>query len=192
MSPLGAPPDSLDGFPVWRLTSERVLYRVHQRTRSPWYFDSSPHGRFNLSPPRGTCYLAETAAGAFLETLGRQGRLIPRVEVDIRALSMLTISSELTLADCTVARSRGYGVTAALHALEDYARTQSWARAFAEAGFDGIRYRVSHDPRARSRAVALFGPSGEAPWPRSTWSPISEVVIRSIERAFGLLVVPAP
>jgi hypothetical protein len=192
VSPLGAPPDSLDGFPAWRLRPERVLFRVHRRTRNPWYFDSGPDGRFNLPAPRGTCYLAETAVGAFLETLGRQGQLIPQPEVDERALSTLRVPREHRLADCTVARARGFGVTAGIHALEEYERTQTWARAFADAGFQGVRYRVSHDPRVQGRGITLFGQAGEADWPRPPWAPISRPLLTHVERTFGLLVIPTP
>lgn len=192
MSPLSAPPQSLDGFPVWRLDTERALSRVHLRTRNPWFFDGSADGRFNLRAPRGTCYLAETAVGAFLETLSRRGRLIPQAEVDDRALSTLTVPYERHLADCTVARARGFGITAGIHALEDYERTQAWAQAFAASGFEGIRYRISHDPRAPGVGVALFGPAGEADWPVSPSMPIPRALMNRVERAFGLIVVPTP
>jgi hypothetical protein len=182
----------LEGFPAWRLGPERALYRVHLRTRNPWYFDSGPDGRFNLLPPRGTCYLADTAVGAFRETLGRQGRLIPQADVDRRALSTLTVPHECRLADCTVARARGFGITAGIHAAEDYRRTQAWARAFADAGFQGVRYRISHDPRAPGIGIALFSEAGEADWPVAPWAPLSLVLVNRIQRAFGLIVVPTP
>ena len=165
---------------------------MHLRTRTPWYFDSSPNGRFNLPAPRGTCYLAETAVGAFLETLGRQGRVIPQSQVDLRALSQLAVHGAYRVADCTVARARGFGITAGIHAMEDYGRTQAWARAFAEAGFEGVRYRISHDPRATGIGIALFGSAGEASWPAAPWAPIPRALLNRIERAFGLLVVPTP
>ncbi|MBV9170509.1 MAG: RES domain-containing protein [Chloroflexi bacterium] len=86
MSPLGPPPADLSGFPSWTLPTSRELYRVHRRDRGAWYFDSSYSGRFNLSGKFGTCYLALQPEGAFLETLGRQGRLIDQFEVERRVL----------------------------------------------------------------------------------------------------------
>jgi hypothetical protein len=130
--------------------------------------------------------------GAFLETLGRQGRLIPQVEVDRRALSTLAVPHELRLADCTVARARGFGITAGIHAMEDYQRTQTWAQAFADAGFEGVRYRISHDPRAPGTGIALFGTAGEADWPVSPWTAIPQELLNRTQRAFGLTVVPTP
>lgn len=192
MSPLAAPPSSLDSFPTWRLGPERTLFRVHRRGRNPWFFASGPDGRFNLAHPDGTCYLSETDVGAFLETLGRLGRLIPQHDVDERALSTLTLPRELRLADCTVARARGFGITAGIHALEDYGRTQAWARAFRRVGFEGIRYRLSHDPRAPGVGIALFGPSGEAEWPTADMQPIPPDLITRVARRFGLLVVESP
>lgn len=192
MSPLAVPPASLDRFPEWRLGPERALFRVHLRTRNPWYFDSGPNGRFNLPAPRGTCYLAQTEVGAFLETLGRQGRLVPQAEVDRRALSQLAVPRQHRLADCTVARARGFGITAGIDALEDYGRTQAWACAFLAAGFEGVRYRVSHDPRAPGIGIALFGSTGEVGWPALPWTPMPRALISRIERGFGLRVVPPP
>ncbi|MEA2639954.1 MAG: hypothetical protein QOF51_1348 [Chloroflexota bacterium] len=183
---------SLAGFPSWMLSPERVLYRVHRRTRSAWYFDSGPDGRFNLSPPNGTCYLAETAIGAFLETLGRQGQLIPQADVDERALSTIMVPDARRLADCTVARARGFGITTGIDAIEDYARTQQWARAFHAVGFTGIRYRISHDPRAPGVGIALFGSAGEASWPATPWEPIPRALLNRVERTFGLLILPTP
>lgn len=192
MSPLGVPPPSLAGFPTWQLPVEQALFRVHRRLRNPWYFDSGPHGRFNLSEPRGTCYLAKTAVGAFLETLGRQGRLIPQAEADARVLSTLRVPRPLAIADCIAARARAFGITVGIHALEDYTRTRQWALAFAEAGFDGVRYRASHDPRARSIGIAVFGPTGEGNWPFPPPAPIPRALIARVERTYHVLVVPTP
>jgi hypothetical protein len=192
VSPLATPPPSLVGFPSRSLRPDRVLYRVHRRGHNPWYFASGPDGRFNLSEPDGTCYFSETDIGAFLETLGRVGRLIPRAEVEERVISALSVPRAVRLANCTVARARGFGVTVGIHALEDDARTQAWATALHAAGFDGIRYRISHDPRASGVGIALFGPSGEATGPRPPGQPISADLIARIQRQFGLLVVETP
>ena len=81
MSPLGPPPADFTGFPHWALPTTRALYRIHRQDRGPWYFDNGPTGRFNLSGAFGTCYLALVPEGTFLETLGRQGRLIDPAEV---------------------------------------------------------------------------------------------------------------
>lgn len=96
------------------------------------------------------------------------------------------------LADCTSRRARAFGVTAALHAGEDYALTQAWARAFADAGFDGVRYLVSHDPRQRLAGVALFGPAGTPRRRTGKAEPIPSAIVRDAERRFGIRVLPTP
>ena len=44
--------------------------------------------------------------------------------------------------------------------MTPYDLPQRWAAAFAAAGYEGVRYRVRHDPGG-SRALALFGVAGE-------------------------------
>jgi len=194
VSPLALPPAALNGFPRWTLPPDRTLFRIHRRDRGPWYFDNSPFGRFNLSGARGTCYLALAREGAFLETLGRQGRLIDPVEVGRRVLSTLHAPHALNLANAGHARARSFGVTAGIGALEESARrtTRAWAEAFDAAGFDGVRYRVSHDPSQRVIGVALFGPAGEADWTSQLPTPIDAGLIQLMRRRYGLVVVPTP
>jgi len=111
--------------------------------------------------------------------------------ITARALSRLPVRS-FRLADATDGRARRFGVTAALHASEDFEVTQAWAAAFAAAGFDGIRYLVSHDPRARLVGVALFGPRGSPRWAKGRSGPIPATVIREAEERFGVRVLPPP
>jgi hypothetical protein len=167
VSPLGPPPADLTGFPRWTLPPSRALYRIHRRDRGPWFFDNGPSGRFNLSGAVGTCYLALAPEGAFLEMLGRQGRLIDPAEVTRRGLSTLHVPRSMGLANAGHARARAFGITAGISAMEEPDRrsTRSWAEAFHAAGFQGIRYRVGHDPSQRAIGVALSGPAGKADWP---------------------------
>jgi hypothetical protein len=96
------------------------------------------------------------------------------------------------LADCTESSARSFGVTAAIHSSESYERTQEWAAAFADAGFGGVRYLVSHDPAQRLIGVALFGPSGAADQPVAATASIeSELIVAARER-FGIIVLPTP
>ena len=194
MSPLGSPPADLTGFPRWILPQTRALYRIHRRDRGPWFFDNGPSGRFNLSGAYGTCYLALAPEGAFLETLGRQGRLIDPTEVARRAVSRLYVPRAMVLANAGHARARGFGITAGISAIEEpnRASTRTWAEAFHAAGFRGIRYRVSHDPSQRAIAVALFGPVGEADWPAPPPEPIDSRLLELVRRRYGLIVLPTP
>ena len=182
--PLSDPPGSLDGFPS--APAPRPLYRIHRSSHEPLYFSNSGSGRFDLPAPRGTLYAAATAVGAFLEVF--RGHLIPTAEVAARSLTTLEPTSELRLADCTSPEARRFGVTAAIHSTLDYALTQHWALAFADGGFDGVYYLLSHDPSASERGVAIF-----AELIRSIVSaPVPDDVVADVQRRFGLLVVPAP
>ncbi len=191
MSPLSEPPARLDGFPRRRLPPTAPLYRIHRLDRAPWWFSHDGSGRFDLATPRGTCYLAEEPLGAFVEVF-RAMAVVPSAEVDARRVSTLHAPRPFVLADCTSRRARAFGITAAIHSGEDYTRTQAWAAALAAAGFDGVRYLLSHDPAQRSVGVALFGPAGLAQWPVEATGPVDSTVILRARREFGIRVVPTP
>lgn len=121
----------------------------------------------------------------------RDTRLVAERDVDKRVLSTLHVSEDVALADCTESRARAFGVTAAIHASENYERTQEWARAFAEADLGGVRYLVSHDPAQRLVGVALFGSAGAQDRPVAATGPIESDVIVAARERFGILVLPA-
>jgi hypothetical protein len=192
VSPLAPPPVDLSDFPVYTLTAEPPLYRVHRRGAAPWWFSRDGSGRFDLAEEsRGTCYVAARRVGALIEVF-RTGTLIPEVEVSSRFLATLHAPAETSLADCTVGAARGYGVTGALHTQPDYELTRAWADAFARAGFGGIRYLLSHDPSQGERGIALFGPAGAQELPVEVDGPIPRTVLDEAFRRFGLLVAPTP
>jgi RES domain len=194
VSPLGPPPSDSGRFPRWRLPTSRALYRIHRRDRGPWYFDNGASGRFNLSGALGTCYLALAPDGAFLDTLGRQGRLIDPAEVARRVLSTLNVPRPMVLANAGHARARAFGITAGISSIEEPDRhtTRRWAEAFYAGGFDGIRYRLGHDPSQRTIGVALFGPAGEADWPAPSPEAIAAGLLAVVRRRYGLIVLPTP
>ena len=194
MSPLGPPPADFTGFPRWTLPTTRALYRIHRQDRGPWYFDNGSTGRFNLSGAFGTCYLALVPEGAFLETLGRQGRLIDPAEVARRVLSTLRVPRPMVLANTGLARARAFGITAGISAIEkpDRRTTRRWAEAFHAAGFEGIRYRVSHDPSQHAIGVALFGPAGQSDWPAAAPEPVGGSLLSLVRRRYGLIVLLTP
>lgn len=78
---------------------------------------------------------------------------------------------------------------AAIHSTEDYDLTQAWAVALLAAGFEGIRYLVSHDPSQRLVGVAVFGQGalefGEP-------EPIGAETIAAAEAEFNIRVRPTP
>lgn len=206
MSPLSRPPEApgaFDHFPELVLAPGTELVRIHRRGRSPWWFSGEGSGRFDLGPPampsRGTCYLAQDPLGAFVEVF-RDLRVIPESELRRRALSSIALPRPLRLADATARRARVFGVTGALHSTPDYALTRAWAAAFAGAGFDGVRYLLSHDPAQELVGYALFGarseaggpPPDEDEWPPGEAGEIGFDLVHRARQELGLLAVPAP
>lgn len=190
MSPLGRPPADFSGFPRHRLKTSHALFEIHLLGQSPWWFSSSGAARFDLRPPRGTCYFAEDPLGSFVEAFRDIGT-VDQADVDARRLSRLSVPTSAVVADCATPRARSFGVTAAIHSTEDYTKTQQWASAFAAAGFAGIRYLVSHDPSQRLVGVALFGNAGERGWPYREELIPPELILAARMR-FGIVVLPAP
>jgi hypothetical protein len=192
VSPLERPPDDLGGFPTHDLEPGLLLYRIHRSDRSPWWFSNDGSGRFDLlGEDTGTCYLAERPVGAFVEVF-RTGTLIPEVEVKARRLAGLRVPSATTVADCTASEARGFGVTAAIHSQPEYELTRAWAQAFAEAGFGGVLYSLSHDPSGSEIGVALFGRAGEQGLPVESSDTIPDAVLDEARTRFALLVLPTP
>ena len=87
--------------------------------------------------------------------------------------------------------ARGFGVTAELASMTPYDVPQRWAAAFAAAGYEGVRYRVRHDP-AGSRALALFGAAGERRWPRGRRQDVDERLLARLADETGVRVAALP
>ena len=145
----------------------------------PWWF-SSGGGRFDLSPPHGTCYLAATEATAAREVIGPSFVLSGRVPSSLvagRVVSRLVVDEGLRCALLTSSRTAAFGaVGAELSAAVTYRVSGAWAYALFSAGFGGVWY----SPRFSgpdSRALALFGEAGEAARPRDPSArPLAAVV----------------
>ncbi|HET6949247.1 MAG TPA: RES family NAD+ phosphorylase [Acidimicrobiales bacterium] len=185
------PPDQLASFPVWHVHAGTRLYRVTSAGLGPWWFSSDAQGRFDLPPPRGTCYLADDAIGALLEVLGPIVVVSPGWAHRLR-LWHLGLPDQCSAADTTVRAARGFGVTAELAAITPYDLPQRWAAAFVAAGHQGVRYRVRHDPSG-SRALALFGAAGErVRWPRGRGLPVDDDLLALLTKQTGVRVAPVP
>ena len=189
---IGPPPpvEALAGFPVWHVHAGTVLCRVTSSSLGPWWFSSDASGRFDLAPPRGTCYLADDEVGALLEVLGPVLVVSP---VWAGRLSMwhLGLPAQCSAADTTVRAARGFGVTAELASITPYELPQRWAAAFAATGHQGVRYRIRHDP-AGTRALALFGAAGERRWPRGRRQQIGSALLSRLSGETGIRVAPVP
>lgn len=190
MSPLAWPPLDLDGFPGYATKPPTQMFRIHRKVHGPWLFSQDGTGRFDLTSfgDHGTCYLAEEELGGFVEVFRDTTPIAPAAAKE-RGTSVCTFSGELHLADCTSRLAREFGITGELHSGRDYNRPQAWAVALALAGFDGIRYFVSHDPAQKLVGVALFGTPGDVP-ADSRMRDIAPGVLTAAERQFGLRVLP--
>jgi hypothetical protein len=185
---LGEPPDpeDLKRFPSSRLTPAKAIYRLHRRTRRPWYFSSSGAERFDLAEPDGSCYVALDPAVAFIEVFFGF-RIIPVEELVDMVVSTMEAPSALRLADCTSPRAVACGVTSELNTTVDDALTQRWAAALRTAGFDGMRYWARHDP-GRGPAVALFGPAGQSEThPEAATQPLDPALQADVTRRSGIV-----
>ena len=178
-------------FPYRETPAEPSWPRMHRGGHGAWWFSSDGSGRFDLEPPNGTCYLAETPLGALIEHFDGID-LIPQEDLDQRRISILGPGRALRLADCTNSHARGFGVDLALSAGSDYARAQRFAAWFHDSGFDGVRYFLRNDPTATLIGIALFGPAGEQDLPVLSTAPVDEATLEDAAGRFGVEVVPLP
>ncbi|KJQ55452.1 RES domain-containing protein [Microbacterium sp. SA39] len=165
MTAVQQPPEparSYGSFPKKTITSGTALFRAHRADRSAWWFDSSPHGRFNLTHPRGTCCTATRAETAIREKVRDEVSstgVVSRVFAETFALSALSAPAEYTCAAVSSSRAERFGVVRDLVTTGDYGLTQRWARAFASHGFGGVFYGSGYTT-GRASTLALFGDEG--------------------------------
>jgi hypothetical protein len=182
----------MSGFPIRILNPARKLYRIHRNEKEPWWFCSDLECRFDLAPPTGTCYLAETPLGSFVEVF-QDVTLIGEEDIAARGLSELHVPRRMRLADCTSPRARGFGCTGEIHTTTDYELTQRWAARFARERFNGVRYLVRHDPAQRQVGIALFGQTGVARGKvQPSAAPLDQELVAGVAQHFGIHVLPRP
>jgi RES domain len=184
-------PHDIDAnFPAITFHPERILFRVHRTINDPIHFASDPYGRFNLldTPGRGTCYMAPSPLGAYVETLGRIGAPTGE-DIEERSLSELALTRPLVLADLTDRQVLGrYGITGDISTGNDNRPSQGLAAALYELGRDGVYYAARHDPAFRERSVAVFGgPDDDKLFIVNTYAIPDELVAEGA-RQFGLRV----
>jgi hypothetical protein len=196
------PPADLSAFPSRSVLAGTVLYRQHELRAQDadagcWYFDghapgSPVEGRFSLTSPRGTCYLAETAEVAARERVGRhlaQGLPIPLSFVEDRVVTRVPLPADgLPAADaCDPDASTSHRVTRELFTGHDYELTGAWGDALDSAGFGSLIYepRFSTGP---GFALALFGTQGS----QSHRLTGSGDPLRGLLSAMGILVTGVP
>jgi hypothetical protein len=187
---LRPPPATLDGFPRWRLRRSQTLYRAHHRQQAALWFSSSLHGRFDLPPPDGTCYLALDEVSAFRERLGERLSalgLLSASEADSIMVSRLRVPRELRLADTCHPSAVSFGLTREIATVTPYALPRQWAAAFHTAGMRGVRYESRFSTAARANAVAVFGTDGASDCPAG-----ESRSGRAVAEDAGIRVLPRP
>lgn len=194
--------EGVSGFPTHRIHPDRELYRIHKASRSPLWFATTDvpgqGGRFDLSSdgPAGTCYLATSAVGAFLEKFARFGA-VTREIIDNHRLTYLAAVTPLELADLTDRTVLGdFGVTGDVSTGTDYGPSQALASRLWNVGLDGIFYAARHDPSFSERSVAVFGMAGETADEATkrfdtVTVPIPQEVIDAVQDDFHLYVMPS-
>lgn len=169
------------------------LWRIHRHERDALFFSASGLGRFDPAPGSGaefgTCYLAVTELGAFLEVFGRTNP-VPLHLVNERVITQVGLSRPLRVADLTDRRLLGdVGAIPEVSVGRDYVDSQGLATALVDAGFDAVRYAARHDPALRLHSVAVFSGAADALTVVKE-QPIPDELVRGAESEFGLLVLP--
>jgi hypothetical protein len=169
------PPRNLAGTElvrVWRRHLPNGAVRV-----SPWWFAFAPAdpytgGRYDLPAPAGTCYLAQTVAGAVLEAVQVHLANLPAAELAARGAVRAEVPTGMPpAADLTDPVGVQLGLTSAVWAGTDRPLTQRWAAAFRRDGWWALHSGIQHDVTGTLRGVSLFDQAGEhepthaGPWP---------------------------
>lgn len=198
---LGKPPDDLAGFPA-----ARDVGQLHRCSDHPgvWWFGSvdGPEdeggGRFDLTVPLGTCYLAEDDLdGALVEKLLRtpvkivvQQRLVELFHATI------TVHDAPATADLTAPGATGFGLNAEVHGTLDYALPRRWAGALYAAGWRALRHRLRGDVTGELAGRCVFGGAGlhqRAPaGMRTHVAPLDVAQATALLEARGVEVRPIP
>lgn len=188
---LRPPPESVAGFPRWRLRRDRDIWRAHRRDRSPWWFCSDLHCRFDLPAPAGTCYVATDPATAVRERLGQRlvsAGVIPIADADAFVVSTLRVPQGRRVADSAHPAAATYGVTRELATAVPYGLPQRWAAALHAQAMPGLRYLARFATTPRPNAIALFHDAGAATWPTDPEPDLG----RRAAAAAGVEVVDSP
>lgn len=156
------PGQDLQGFPRRTIEAGALWHRAHRAMLGPWFFSHQGHGRFDLTEPDGTCYVANTAAVAARELIGPDlvaSGAVPEALLAGRVVSRIPLPTEVKVASLTSNEALTHRVTGELSAMSDYTVPQAWAGAFREHGFGGVWYQPRFSP-GKGRALGIFGPAG--------------------------------
>lgn len=168
-----APDPGLDWatFPVSRPSTGTVLWRAARRGREPWWFCSCGDCRFDLDPPRGTCYAGTDELSGILESIGYEwanGSPLTLAFLRSRTLHSSVAADLLDrpLANLTSRKAVGFRITNELSDMTPYDIPRAFARLIDAARkgsrriFGGVRFRTRFDTGVTARGIALFGDTG--------------------------------
>lgn len=191
--PASPPQDAgeLANFSELVLGAGAEVHRIHSVDLGAWYFNAEDTWRFNPCSIAGlgACYLAERPVAALLESF-KGVSVLDEQDIAAKAHFTVTLEAEICLADCCVPAAGDFGVNGGIHTTTDYAMTQAWAAALAQAGFAGVRYFCRSDPGMSLIGYAFFDKAGGASrgrWPAGRDTSISEDILEEAE-AYGLRV----
>jgi hypothetical protein len=159
-----ADPAALDGFPAATWIPE--LHRLSEWPSVWWYAsvaatEDAAGGRFDLSRPRGTCYLAESLDGALVEKLLRTPvKVVVAERLDELFHATVTVRAAPATADLTAPAASGFGINAEVHATLDYRAPRRWAEALWRRGWRALRHLLRGDASGSQAGRALFGRAG--------------------------------
>lgn len=198
-SGLKAFPTASDDGPLWRLFLARDPSTGDPR--SPFWFastsddDPAAGGRYGLRDPYGTCYLAESPQGAWLEVF--RTTMVALRDLRRRRLCRATPPQPVALGDLASPLARGFEITGDIHTCSDYTIPRQWAKALHAEGLGGVAGKVRHDPALEELAVALFDEAGvRSPyglkWDITTTKPADDLDLVASMAAWGTRVADIP
>lgn len=199
------PPPDLHGRALPLIEARGPWARAYRLAHSPHYFGRGGSERFD-DPQRafGVCYVGDSVACAFVETLPAQVDLPHRVVLGVyraaladRGWAHVTVLGDddrLRLVDLTGSGLALLGADADLCSCRDYAVPQRWSRALWSHPDqpDGILYRARHDPSRTS--VALFDDRVDGRitmTAQGAWSDALNIpLLRGIVTSYGIAILP--
>ena len=188
-----ADPRELQGLPI--VYDMPSFFRVHLAEHEPTCFGNRSLYRFDppkrRQPDFGTCYMAKSREGAFLDALGGI-RPLPEHLVNQRVISEIHVVDDFRIADLTdKTLARTFGIHGDLFAGENHQLTQEWAAALWDAGYRGVQYTARHDVAFTELSVALFAQPGV--WPdmfKSEEPEPIDVALLTTMASYGIEVIP--
>ncbi|MFF4909728.1 hypothetical protein ACFY2T_33265 [Streptomyces sp. NPDC001260] len=163
-------------FPRFALR-RRTIYRAAKRGKGAWYFCANGDCRFDLSSPRGTCYVGTDELSGILESLGpdwcagEQAIVLISDLINERQVHSYKPPTTWHLANLCHRKAGGFRISNELSDMTPYDVPHEYAKLFDAIKdktnrhrFHGIRFKSRFDTDLYPRAVALFGDEGEATW----------------------------